>query len=315
MNTPTNSPTVTGGETVAITTGEGNVDPNRYTVIKSERSVVYLKNETTGQEPIKVHKSRISKILAKSSAVAEDTKTDEAEESADESVESEAAEVETDVSASEESDDSEGDEDAEATDASAAEVDESESESEEVSDEDGSDTDNEKENVVDTKTATAKSTVKPAVAKPAAAKAPAKPASKPAAAKAPAKPVVSKPKKSKPMEKFDFAGVLDKGDEIWSKEMAFDHSHVKAQAHCIIDPKKRTFTTFNTYNGSKGKGGGGQSEFKLASEAELDKKRMSLSKKGYIQMTSVEDILGDLPTEEPEASDAPEAETSESAES
>ncbi len=52
-------PLLIPGMLVKIDRSDGNIDQHQYRIIKSERNIVWLRNETLSKEPCKVHWTRI----------------------------------------------------------------------------------------------------------------------------------------------------------------------------------------------------------------------------------------------------------------
>lgn len=102
----------------------------------------------------------------------------------------------------------------------------------------------------------------------------------------------AKPKEK--VERVDFKGMLESGCEVWSMAVDFNDKdgqpvpNVKAEAHCVIAADQKSFTVFNTFNGSLGKSSSKKRDkaptgvvYALADEKALEKKRKALQKKGY----------------------------------
>lgn len=119
-----------------------------------------------------------------------------------------------------------------------------------------------------------------------------KPAEPQAAETKKAKKPKKAPKTAKKPEKVVFKEFVRQGFEVWSKRCKFpgkdgeDQESIKVESHCLIAPDKKSFRTFNTYNGTMGKRNSKKKHpegvsYPLADEAAYEKKAKALKKGGY----------------------------------
>lgn len=74
--------------------------------------------------------------------------------------------------------------------------------------------------------------------------------------------------------------------EHFTKQVAFDHATVAAQAHVVVNPDHKSFIVFNTYNGALGKVKPGKTygkQYPIADEKAYTEKVNQLTKQGYVK--------------------------------
>lgn len=69
--------------------------------------------------------------------------------------------------------------------------------------------------------------------------------------------------------------------ERWTKTMKFDHKGIRADAHVMVDKAGKTYTAFNTYNGSLGRKGKMGTKFKFK---DYDQLAIRLQERGYAKV-------------------------------